>query len=106
MSPARGCGAYCSCAYPREYCSCSCAAQRPACRRETRLDTEVAVPAITAVLATPRIRPGIVILLPSPAAPSHFLDLATPVLVAVSDGGVSTVIIRVARLRPTPTGSS
>ena len=37
---------------------CSWAAQRPACRRETRFDTAVAVPAITAVRATPRISPG------------------------------------------------
>ena len=32
------------------YCCCSCAAQRPACRRETRFDTAVAVPATTAVV--------------------------------------------------------
>ena len=37
----------------------SWAAQRPACRRETRFETLVAVPAMTAVLATPRISPGI-----------------------------------------------
>ena len=34
------------------------AAQRPCWRRETLLETWVAVPAITAVRATPRISPG------------------------------------------------
>src|SRR3954470_2361544 len=37
----------------------SCCAQRFACRRLTRLETEVAVPATTAVRAIPRRRPGI-----------------------------------------------
>ena len=41
-------------------CCCSLAAQRPACRRETRLDTAVAVPAMTAVRAIPRSRPGMI----------------------------------------------
>src|SRR3954471_16017184 len=46
------------------YCCCSAAccsswlAQRPACRRDTRFDTAVAVPAMAAVLATPLISPG------------------------------------------------
>src|SRR3954447_422217 len=47
------------------YCCCSAAccsswlAQRPACRRDTRFETAVAVPAMTAVRATPRRSPGI-----------------------------------------------
>ena len=45
-----GGGAYC--------CGCSCWDQRLACRLETRFDTAVAVPAITAVLATPLSSPG------------------------------------------------
>src|SRR3954464_498550 len=48
------CCSYCSCSY----CCCSWSAHRPAWRRETRFDTAVAVPATTAVRATPRIRPG------------------------------------------------
>src|SRR4051794_239791 len=46
------------------YCCCSAAccsswlAQRPACRRDTRFDTAVAVPAMAAVLATPLNSPG------------------------------------------------
>src|SRR4051794_41722548 len=36
----------------------SLAAHRPAWRRDTRLETAVAVPAMTAVRATPRMRPG------------------------------------------------
>src|SRR4029450_4438942 len=41
------------------YCCSSCWAQRLACRRETRLETAVAVPATTAVRAIPRRSPGI-----------------------------------------------
>ena len=37
---------------------CSCPAHRFACRRDTRFDTAVAVPAITAVRATPRSKSG------------------------------------------------
>src|SRR5690348_1887316 len=42
------------------YCCSSCCDQRFACRRDTRLDTAVAVPATTAVRATPRRSPGMV----------------------------------------------
>jgi hypothetical protein len=49
-----GAGWYCGAA-----CCCSCSAQRPAWRRDTRFDTAVAVPATTAVRATPRSSPGI-----------------------------------------------
>src|SRR5262245_24245017 len=59
-----GGGAYCCCCWYCccWYCSCSyacwsCAAQRPAWRRETRFETAVAVPATTAVRAIPPIRP-------------------------------------------------
>ena len=52
---AGGC-ADCCCSY----CCWSCAPQRPAWRRETRFDTAVAVPATTAVLATPLSRPGMI----------------------------------------------
>src|SRR3954468_987517 len=48
------CCSYCSCSY----CCCSWADHRPACRRDTRLDPAVAVPATTAVRATPRSNPG------------------------------------------------
>src|SRR5215470_576815 len=49
----------CCCWYACDSYACwSWAAQRPACRRETRLDTAVAVPATTAVRATPRMSPG------------------------------------------------
>src|SRR3954453_14659702 len=54
---AGGGAAYCGCG--SAYWGSSCAAQRFACRRETRLETEVAVPAMTAVRATPRSSPGI-----------------------------------------------
>src|SRR5687768_6373982 len=47
------------------YCCWSSAAQRPAWRRETRLDTAVAVPATTAVRATPRRSPGMAVPLSS-----------------------------------------
>src|SRR5258705_67631 len=50
-----GAWAYCCCAY----CWSSCAAHRLPCRRDTRFDTAVAVPATTAVRATPRRSPGI-----------------------------------------------
>src|SRR6516165_6414880 len=46
--------AYCCCSY----CGSSCAAQRFAWRRDTRFETAVAVPATTAVRATPRMSPG------------------------------------------------
>src|SRR5262245_4530596 len=51
-----GACSYCCCAY----CWSSCCAQRLACRRETRFETAVAVPATTAVRATPRRSPGMV----------------------------------------------
>src|SRR6478735_10426207 len=55
-----GGGAYCCCCGGGSwaYCCCSWDAHLPACRRETRLDTAVAVPAMAAVRATPRMRPG------------------------------------------------
>src|SRR5215831_393804 len=53
------CGGYAGCAYSCSYACWSWAAQRPACRRDTRFDTAVAVPAMTAVRATPRMSPGI-----------------------------------------------
>src|SRR3954468_12665778 len=56
-----GGSAYCCCW--GAYCCSSCAAQRCPWRRLTRLETEVAVPAITAVRAIPRSSPGIVVLL-------------------------------------------
>src|SRR6478736_6727951 len=43
------------------YCCCSWDAHLPAWRRETRLDTAVAVPAMAAVRATPRMRPGMTV---------------------------------------------
>ena len=48
------CGGGCS-----AYCASFWSDQRLACRRETRLETAVAVPATTAVRATPLISPGI-----------------------------------------------
>src|SRR5947209_17783028 len=53
-SAAAGGSAYCGCAY---CCCCSCWAQRFPWRRETRFDTAVAVPAMTAVRAMPRRSP-------------------------------------------------
>src|SRR5437588_2633869 len=53
-SAAAGGSAYCGCAYS---CCCSCWAQRFPWRRETRFDTAVAVPAMTAVRAMPRRSP-------------------------------------------------
>src|SRR5215207_2103177 len=54
------CCAYCCCCWycSCSYCCCSWAAQRLPCRRETRFDTAVAVPAMAAVRATPRMSPG------------------------------------------------
>ena len=59
-----GSGAAAACGSASAYCCSSCSAQRSPCRRETRFDTAVAVPAMTAVLAIPRRSPGISLLLP------------------------------------------
>src|SRR5207344_961212 len=74
-----GGGAYACCCCCCSYCCCcSCSDQRPACRRETRLETAVAVPATTAVRPTARMRPGITVLFPSP--PCGLLDLSLPLV--------------------------
>ena len=55
---AGGGAAYCGCCWA--YCCSSCCAQRFACRRDTRFETAVAVPAIAAVRAIP-LRSGMVL---------------------------------------------
>ena len=58
-----GCWAYCGGGFWAYWACCSAsacwsfAAHRPAWRRDTRLDTAVAVPAMAAVLAIPRMSP-------------------------------------------------